>query len=91
LSDKPSTRKDGLTAKDKTGKLVTRRDGQLLSTEELAAYLGDVSVRTLEDWRRLGLGPDFVPLSPRLVRYRPEAVNAWLLDLERKSRAMAAA
>ena len=64
---------------------------KLLTTEALADYLGDVSVRTLEDWRRQGLGPDFVPISAKMVRYRPEAVDRWLAGLERKTRAKAAA
>lgn len=82
---------DNCPIKDRTGELVARPDGRLLTTEELAAYLGNVSIRTLEDWRRLGLGPDFVPLSPQLIRYRPEAVARWLDSRERKSRAKAAA
>jgi hypothetical protein len=58
-----------------------------MSTEQLSEYLGDVSPRTLEDWRRQGLGPDYVPLSAKMVRYRPEAVERWLDGLERKNRA----
>ena len=68
---------------DKTGKLLT--------TEQLSKLLENVSVRTLEDWRRLGLGPDYITLSHRIVRYRPAAVDRWLDSLERKSRAGAAA
>ena len=84
MNDKPSIR-------DRTGKLSGGPDGKLLTTEELAAYLGDVSVRTLEDWRRLGIGPDFVPLSAKLVRYRLRTVERWLDSLERKDRAGAVA
>jgi hypothetical protein len=70
----------------------TDRTGKLLTTEDLAKLLGgDVSVRTLEDWRRRGTGPDFVSLSTKMVRYRPEAVDAWLLARERKTRAGEAA
>lgn len=57
----------------------------LLTTEQLAEYLGDVSTRTLEDWRRLGTGPDYVPLSPKMVRYRLAAVERWLDGLERSA------
>lgn len=64
---------------------------KLWTTEELADYLGDVSVRTLEDWRRQGLGPDYVSISPKMVRYRPAAVERWLDSRERKSRAGEAA
>lgn len=67
-------------------------DKEILTTEEVAALLsGDVSVRTLEDWRRQGLGPDFITISAKMVRYRREAVDRWLDDLERKTRARAAA
>jgi phage terminase Nu1 subunit (DNA packaging protein) len=60
--------------------------GALLTTEDLAALLGDVSVRTLEKWRRVGGGPDFVPLGRgRVVRYRPQAVDRWLAAKERSN------
>ena len=58
----------------------------LLTTEQLAEYLGDVSTRTLEDWRLLGIGPDYVTLSPKMVRYRIAAVERWLDGLERSAR-----
>jgi transcriptional regulator with XRE-family HTH domain len=58
----------------------------LLTTEQLAEYLGDVSTRTLEDWRLRGIGPDYVPLSPKMVRYRVAAVERWLDGLERSAR-----
>jgi predicted DNA-binding transcriptional regulator AlpA len=61
--------------------------GRLLTTEQLAEYLGDISTRTLEDWRRQGLGPDFITLSAKMVRYRPEAVDAWLDSRTRKAAA----
>jgi hypothetical protein len=70
---------------------MTLATAKLLTTEALADYLGDVSARTLEDWRRQGLGPDFVTISAKMVRYRPEAVDRWLAALERKTRAKAAA
>jgi len=63
-------------------------DKLILTTEEVAALLsGDVAVRTLEDWRRQGLGPDFITISARMVRYRREAVDRWLDSRERKTRA----
>lgn len=58
----------------------------LLTTQQLAEYLGDVSTRTLEDWRLRGIGPDYVPLSPKMVRYRAAAVERWLDGLERSAR-----
>lgn len=56
---------------------------KLLTTGQLAELLNGVSRRTLEDWRRKGLGPDYVMLGPSTVRYRPEAVEAWLQSKER--------
>lgn len=58
---------------------------KLLTTEQVAELLGDVSKRTLEDWRRLGRGPDFVPFGKTMIRYRPEAVDAWLRSRERST------
>ena len=58
----------------------------LLTTQQLAEYLGEVSTRTLEDWRRLGTGPDYVTLSPKMVRYRVATVERWLDRLERSAR-----
>lgn len=61
----------------------------LLTTKELAALLGgEISTRTLEDWRRLGIGPDFIKMSGSAkgggrVRYRPRAVDRWLDANER--------
>jgi len=66
---------------------VKLADKEILTTEEVAALLSDVSVRTLEDWRRQGLGPDFIAISAKMVRYRREAVDRWLDSLERKTRA----
>ena len=62
---------------------------KLLTTAEVAALLGgDISVRTLEDWRRLGTGPDYIKLGGTKrgggsVRYRPLAAGRWLDSLER--------
>jgi hypothetical protein len=63
-----------------------------LTTEETAVYIGgDVSPRTLERWRLEGIGPDFITVSAKMVRYRRATVDAWMLDRERKTRAKAAA
>ncbi|NRQ30684.1 AlpA family phage regulatory protein [Nonomuraea sp. NN258] len=37
-----------------------------------------VSVRTLERWAELGIGPRPIRLGPRLIRYRHAEVEAWL-------------
>jgi len=51
----------------------------LWSTKHLAQYLGcsEVAVRT---WRRTGIGPEFIRVTPRQVRYRPEDVQEWLAN-----------
>ena len=62
---------------------------RLLTQAEVAELLGgEISTRTLEDWRRRGLGPDFIKLSGTKrgggrVRYRPQAVDRWLDAHER--------
>jgi hypothetical protein len=67
-------------------------DKTVLTTQEVAELLsGDVSVRTLQDWRRQGLGPDYIAISATMVRYRRAAVDRWLDGLERKTRARDAA
>lgn len=49
----------------------------LLTPKQCAALLG-VSPSTLQTWRALGKGPNFVKFSRRTVRYLPSSVTAWL-------------
>ncbi|MGH8118338.1 MAG: helix-turn-helix transcriptional regulator [Rhodanobacteraceae bacterium] len=51
--------------------------GNLLSDVELAALLG-ASVQTVRNWRWRGEGPRFVKLGGRMVRYRPDDVQAFI-------------
>ena len=53
----------------------------LLDTPQAAELLG-VSTRTLEDWRLRGCGPRFIRASPRMVRYRPSALERWCRERE---------
>ena len=46
------------------------------TTKALAALLG-VAESTLERWRKLGCGPDYLRLSFRCVRYTDTAVREW--------------
>lgn len=46
----------------------------LLTTRKLAKRWG-LKPRTLEKWRALGKGPDFISLGPKCVRYTVEAVG----------------
>lgn len=57
--------------------------GSLISPLELARDLGTTE-RTLSEWRIRGTGPAFIRVG-RSVRYRPEAVDAWLLAQEHSS------
>ncbi len=51
----------------------------LLSTTALAEML-DVSTQFLEIARHRGLGPQFVRISPRRIRYRRRDVLKWLVE-----------
>lgn len=50
------------------------KPGSLL-TEDEAAQVLKVSPRTLQAWRAQGLGPPYVQLSSRLIRYRASDLN----------------
>ncbi len=53
---------------------------QLMSVEDLAAYLGR-SRRTVLDWNSRGLGPKYIRLGRRIA-YRPSDVEKWLRTRE---------
>ena len=54
----------------------------LLTTEQVAEATG-ISARTLEKWRlRRGVGIPFVKMPNGAVRYRPSAIEQWLLERE---------
>ncbi len=62
----------------------------LFSTERAGEYLGGdkpIPTRTLEDWRTSGIGPEFVRLGARAVRYRKSALDAFLERCARTSTA----
>jgi hypothetical protein len=48
----------------------------LLTPEEVAAYL-QVSPRTLESWRYKGIGPRFLRVTKRLIRYDLKDIRDW--------------
>jgi predicted DNA-binding transcriptional regulator AlpA len=50
---------------------------ELLSQRQVAMRLG-VSARTIEGWRARGVGPPFLRLSARAVRYRSSDLEQWL-------------
>ncbi len=55
----------------------------LIEPSTLAARLGTTE-RSLSEWRITGRGPKFIRVGRR-VRYRPEAVDSWLLANEHTS------
>jgi excisionase family DNA binding protein len=56
---------------------MTFEDSQVaFLTEKQAARLLSMSHRTLQAWRRTGIGPSFIKLG-RAVRYRRDDVIAW--------------
>jgi excisionase family DNA binding protein len=58
---------------------------KLLTVREAAEFLG-VPAQTLYAWRTAGKGPRAVKVG-RHLRYRPEALGAWLEQLEELERA----
>jgi hypothetical protein len=50
--------------------------GNHLNTAEAAEWLG-LSERTLEDWRADEVGPVYVKISPRCIRYAMEDLIKW--------------
>lgn len=58
--------------------------GELL-TESQAAYVLNLSPRTLRNWRHRGGGPKFVKHSSRCIRYRRSDLADWVSQRVRKS------
>ena len=52
-------------------------------TTSQAANLLQKSTRTLEEWRRLGVGPPWVTYGKKLLRYPLSGLQAYLASLER--------
>lgn len=50
----------------------------LLNEHEGAAYLGNRAVQTLRNWRAKGIGPRFVKIGARMVRYRRRDLEAFI-------------
>jgi excisionase family DNA binding protein len=56
--------------------MSTTNDELLMSTDEVARYLG-VPAATVTHWRRIDRGPRYTHAG-RVVRYRRSDVDAWL-------------
>ena len=50
---------------------------KLMTSKQVADYLG-VSEGTMYEYRALGIGPKYMRIGGRLVRYRLCDVDAWL-------------
>ena len=48
-------------------------DGKPLNEQELADHYG-VTTRTLQNWRKDGVGPPYTPIGHNLVRYNVEDI-----------------
>ena len=49
----------------------------LLTPPEVAAMLGS-TVATLADWRVDRVGPPWIPITPRCIRYQLRDLQAWI-------------
>lgn len=52
-------------------------DDRLLNTKEAAKYL-NLSHYTLEKWRSLGTGPQYIVVGTKAVRYRQSALDTFV-------------
>lgn len=59
-------------------------NGRLLTTRELAEYLGLSAEAVLRRWRR-GEIPGGIRLASNVLRFREGAIEAWLAELEEQS------
>jgi hypothetical protein len=88
---RPGTKPGSMHIDKRAGRLLADpisegEDDDMLTTEEVADWLG-VSTQFLELLRGRGTGPGFVDISPRIKKYRREAVRQWLRSRERRSTA----
>lgn len=63
---------------------------ELLTVEQAAAHLG-VSKGALAQWRYLGVGPRYLALTPKTIRYRRAQLEEWMDAAERSGTSAVAA
>jgi excisionase family DNA binding protein len=56
-----------------------REEDQLLTPQQAARYL-NVSLRTLQDWRKKGTAPPSIKFPSEARRYRKSDLDAWILE-----------
>lgn len=66
-----------------------REQRRLLTEREASAYLGPITVRTLQDWRVRGLGPAYTKLGRR-VAYSPDSLDDFIAAGRVEPKAVAA-
>lgn len=54
---------------------------ELLSANQVASFLG-IPQKTLADWRYKHMGPAFVRIGGRLIRYKKSALVEWINSQE---------
>lgn len=64
--------------------VALRNSVRMMSTEEVADFLG-ITPGTLNGMRVKGVGPSYVKLGGKIVRYRSDVVEAWLASCTRHS------
>lgn len=64
--------------------------GRMITSEELAAFLADTPVTTLDQWARRGGGPPFHKVGVRRL-YDPADVREWLKNRRHDKRKASAA
>ena len=60
-------------------------DPTLLKPSKAAEIL-NISPRTLETWRRKGIGPPHIAYGSRCIRYDERQVSSWLAEKAKASR-----
>ncbi len=58
---------------------MVQTEAILLDERAAAAALG-VTPRAMQEWRRSGGGPQYVRISSRCIRYRPQDLSAWAAE-----------
>ena len=71
----------GMKTPDLIAEIAADIGPHLRDTRQAAELLG-LSPRCLEDWRLRGVGPRYIRMSPRAVRYRPRELARWIAERE---------
>ena len=57
-----------------------------LLREQEASNILEIKARTLKNWRRLGIGPAYIKISRKCIRYRKSDLIKWLSESKNGSR-----